>query len=718
MVKPIPLEDAFDDSPAFRLRLQASEGSMNDVDQSIKKMAHIAEKLGEVTKEYSTRYSQLAEEIQTLAGADDDPAYETVGQQLLKFAQVIKDIERSRAIAASQLKDVFIQPLSVFAAKEIHPAKKAGREFQNAQDQYQAALSKYMSKKPTDKGLEESARDVAEARKSFHLKTLDYGAKLNDLDMKRKFEMVENVVALVYANFSFFHQAYDALKDLEPSMRDLTAMLQKMRSDYSKVDTKASTESIVRSVAPESYDPASGSGTRALKTPSSIYKGGYLFKKSSSKMRTVWNRRYFELINNYLHYFSMEGKDEAKTAIDLRICMVKETPGAERRFCFDLISPNKVVTLQAENDDQLKDWMSVLQAAISRSISDEGFDSTPLRPTYGDIDQSQIIEKHKPINELLQQIRDNPENQRCADCDSDEDVEWASCNMGVVLCITCSGIHRGLGRHVSKVKSLVLDRWDQESGDIMLLLGNERANAILEKKLRIAQSSVTLKPKPNSERSQKQQYCSAKYTHKEFLGDYAAEDSLSQTPLQSEFANAIKGRELLAAYCCIMHGANVNEKDLTGQTPLHLAVDHPDALMVEFLLTWNADPNIQDGHGRTPLHTAADKGNADAVLALLRRNARTDIHDNSGKLAVDIAVEKSDAGGGFARTLTALQLTKLDSDFRSSQHWKAKGGEPFTEAVHKTPGDTSWSKDDATTSTLTAPSASDPWAEETTVWTT
>ena len=36
---------------------------------------------------------------------------------------------------------------------------------------------------------------------------------------------------------------------------------------------------------------------------------------------------------------------------------------------------------------------------------------------------------------------------------------WASMNLGIFLCLNCSGIHRRLGVHISKVKSVTLDGW-------------------------------------------------------------------------------------------------------------------------------------------------------------------------------------------------------------------------------------------------------------------
>ena len=56
---------------------------------------------------------------------------------------------------------------------------------------------------------------------------------------------------------------------------------------------------------------------------------------------------------------------------------------------------------------------------------------------------------------------DVPGNSACADCGNFKPT-WASINLGVTLCIECSGIHRGLGVHISKVRSITLDDWEPE----------------------------------------------------------------------------------------------------------------------------------------------------------------------------------------------------------------------------------------------------------------
>ncbi|KAK9316262.1 hypothetical protein V1524DRAFT_426988 [Lipomyces starkeyi] len=96
---------------------------------------------------------------------------------------------------------------------------------------------------------------------------------------------------------------------------------------------------------------------------------------------------------------------------------------------------------------------------------------------------------------LLRELYELPENRRCADCGA-RNPGWASWNLGVFLCIRCAGIHRKMGTHISKVKSLSVDAWTTEQIYAMKEMGNKKGNSIWD---------------PNNERSR-------------YLGTYDGDD--------------------------------------------------------------------------------------------------------------------------------------------------------------------------------------------------
>ena len=74
-------------------------------------------------------------------------------------------------------------------------------------------------------------------------------------------------------------------------------------------------------------------------------------------------------------------------------------------------------------------------------------------------------------NKRLVELAKRQGNNRCADC-SCIDPQWASYNLGVFLCENCEGFIALLAPHISKIKSLKLDNWDNDQVRFMEAEGN------------------------------------------------------------------------------------------------------------------------------------------------------------------------------------------------------------------------------------------------------
>ncbi|XP_070555754.1 stromal membrane-associated protein 1-like isoform X6 [Ptychodera flava] len=80
---------------------------------------------------------------------------------------------------------------------------------------------------------------------------------------------------------------------------------------------------------------------------------------------------------------------------------------------------------------------------------------------------------------VLARLLREEDNKYCADCDA-KGPRWTSWNIGIFVCIRCAGIHRNLGVHISRVKSVNLDSWTEEQVDSMDNMGNKKARDIYE----------------------------------------------------------------------------------------------------------------------------------------------------------------------------------------------------------------------------------------------
>ncbi|KAG0269689.1 hypothetical protein DFQ27_002653 [Actinomortierella ambigua] len=127
---------------------------------------------------------------------------------------------------------------------------------------------------------------------------------------------------------------------------------------------------------------------------------------------------------------------------------------------------------------------------------------------------------------LLEAMRTNhPANNSCVECGV-KNPDWCAINLGILLCIECSGIHRSLGTHISKVRSFTLDTtsYTRDLFDFIRAVGNECSNQVWEALLHkdvseggLDPATTIRKPVYNDSRDYKVEYIQKKYVDRLFV---------------------------------------------------------------------------------------------------------------------------------------------------------------------------------------------------------
>jgi Arf-GAP/SH3 domain/ANK repeat/PH domain-containing protein len=337
--------------------------------------------------------------------------------------------------------------------------------------------------------------------------------------------------------------------------------------------------------------------------------------------------------------------------IDLRMASVREARNAERRFCFEVITPQYTRVYQATNEDDLRSWISAVNNALQTAVETTGKSDRPStdslpgqthrdiasvltgkspsmsshRNTYGSKaparhatvgDRPGVYRREETLGDegkLLRQVRDaDPSNKLCADCGTEIKVDWVSINLGIIICIECSGIHRSLGTHITKVRSLTLDvtSFTPDIVEILLKIGNRISNSIWEARLDAGQ-----KPGPMSTREQRLHFITSKYSERAFVAPIALNMSHYANPEETLLASVKKNDVQNVLYALALR-ANANARDRSrGTHVVFLALAAADPASPSA----SASPSNSPGPGARP-PTAQPVRKAFCVAELLLQN--------------------------------------------------------------------------------------------------
>ncbi|XP_051202955.1 ADP-ribosylation factor GTPase-activating protein AGD3 isoform X2 [Lolium perenne] len=481
--------------------------------------------------------------------------------------------------------------------------------------------------------------ELHSARSSFEQARFNLVTAISHIEAKKRFEFLEAVSATMDSHLRYFKQGYELLHQMEPYINQVLAYSQQSRErankeqaslvermhEYKKQIDRESRSSAnclndshnvdgIQTIGRSSHKMIEAVMQSSSKGKVQTIRQGYLSKRSSN-LRGDWKRRFFvldsrgmlyyyrkqitrppgvcpptrpnntpehgsgllsRLFSSHYHGIVHDEKSVARHTVNLLTSTIKvDAEQSDLRFCFRIISPMKIYTLQAESAIDQMDWIEKITGVIASLLSSQSPEQSPrscghdrsasesssysssaeletstsedltLEKNTGnghhDVRSTHHhrtnIKPEKPID-LLRRVDGNT---ICADCGASE-PDWASLNLGALLCIECSGVHRNLGVHISKVRSLTLDVrvWEPSVINLFQSLGNMFVNRVWEETLNsssiaysgelsingphTAQYFTVSKPKHSDPFSAKEKFIHAKYADKEFVRRHSIDE--------------------------------------------------------------------------------------------------------------------------------------------------------------------------------------------------
>uniref|UniRef100_A0A9J8B340 ArfGAP with SH3 domain, ankyrin repeat and PH domain 1 n=1 Tax=Cyprinus carpio carpio TaxID=630221 RepID=A0A9J8B340_CYPCA len=474
----------------------------------------------------------------------------------------------------------------------------------------------------------EIAEEMEKERRLFQLQMCEYLIKVNEIKTKKGVDLLQNLIKYYHAQCNFFQDGLKTADKLKQYIEKLAADLYniKQTQDEEKKQLtalrdliKSSLQLEQKEVGQDSQSKQGGYSMHQLQGNKEFgsEKKGYLLKKSDG-LRKVWQRRKCSVKGGILT-ISHATSNRQPVKLNLLTCQVK--PSTEDRKCFDLISHNRTYHFQAEDEQEFMIWISVLTNSKEEALN------MAFRGEQGGGDDGLEDLTKAIIDDVLRM----PGNEMCCDCGA-PDPKWLSTNLGILTCIECSGIHREMGVHISRIQSIELDKLGTSELLLAKNVGNSSFNEIMEGNLPLCMANVKINDHI---------FINAKYVDHKF----ARKTCSSAAAKMSELFEAIRSHDLLALIQVYAEGVELMEPlpeggQEGGETALHYAVktaDHTSLHLVDFLVQNSGNLDKQTERGNTALHYCCLYEKHECLKLLLRGKPATDITNQNGETALDVA---------------------------------------------------------------------------------